>query len=125
MAASYEIDSDHSIVCIEYVGVMDPKTAYEIIDRMLEDPELKPGTHVISDHSRETTLARPAAVLRVMPRFVDLMRHVGARRCAVVATRAAQVGMVHLTAVYARKRGIELRPFRTREEAAAWLRGED
>jgi hypothetical protein len=125
VSATYEIDPDHSLLCVEHVGTTDPAQVYETIDRLLADPRVKPGMRVLSDHSRETTISTPKGVVATIPRFVEFMNHLGSFRCAIVAVKTAQIGMAHLAAVYARPRGIDIKVFRDRKRAETWLLGEE
>ena len=121
MPASYYIDAARSILCVEHVGETEPAQVYSVIDRMLADPRVRPGLQVVSDHSRETTISTIAGALDTLPRVIEFLDRMGSFRLAIVATRSVQIGMVHFSAVYARRRGIEMRAFRDRKEAEAWL----
>ena len=124
MPASYQIDTRRSLVCVEHFGPRNQQQFFALIDRLLADPRLRPGMHYLSDHSRETMIQTPDGVIATLPRFAEFIHYLQASRVAVITSTRAQLGMAHFAAVYARDRGIELRPFQDRGEAEVWLCGE-
>lgn len=122
MPASYEIDANRGWIRVVYTGPHKAEDVRQVMENLAEDPRVEPGMQMLSDHSRTTTPATPDLVVRVMPSLGRLAERLGPLRVAMVTPRDAQVGMAHMAVVHARPHGVEIRPFRSLEEAEAWLR---
>ena len=121
MGVSYEVDPDRALVCIEFFGTSGISEVYEVLDRVAADPRVGPGTSMISDHTRETTVADTTTLSPLLPRFADFMRKLESNRCALVSTNPAQLGAMNLFAAHADLHGFDVRVFRSRTEAEDWL----
>ena len=121
MPATYEIDPGRLRIRVEYSGALATEDVVAVNEHLVRDPRVRAGMTVLSDHSRSTTFATPDLVAEVMPSLGRLASHLGYLRVAMVTPRDVQLGMANMAAVYAKRRGIDIRAFRERPEAEAWL----
>ena len=122
MPVHYEVDPLRPLVRIEYIGPMILDEIFWVVDRLITDPRVRPGVNLLSDHSQATTSVTPQLVHTILSRFEQLADRIGSFRCALVSPRDAQFAIGNFMSVRAPLHaGVQLRPFRTREEAEAWL----
>jgi len=119
---SYEIDSASSMIRFELAGTLRSTEIIDALAQLRGDPDLERGMDILGDHSRLENFATTDLVLRTLPHLGRLVEALGPFRCAVVAPRDAQFGMVNVAIAYAQKYpDVRIRPFRSRDEAEAWL----
>jgi len=91
------------------------------VERLLADPELRPGLNLLSDH---TSLDVPATteMVKAIPALLEQLGNtLGRFRCAVVVATTVSYGMGRMADAYAEDGLAEVRVFRSLEEAEGWL----
>ncbi len=122
MGISYSIDRESGLLQTNWVGAIDGADFVSAYLRILGDPRLGAVTHEIADLTGVTRITLPVtAMKRVIAEVAR--RHPGARlRTAVIAPQDAQFGLARMYGSHATLAEIgEVRPFRTRRDALAWL----
>ncbi len=121
MPIEYRIDQEHSLVRFEVSDPLEPAQIAGTVQRLLADPELRPGLRILSDH---TNLDTPATtkMVKTLPAFLEqLGNNLGRFRCALVVSTTVSYGMGRMAEAYAEDGLAEVRVFRSLDEAEAWL----
>lgn len=121
MPVEYRIDREHSLIRVEVSEGPDLLQITETVQRLLSDPEFRPGLQILVDHSKTNVPVTTEAVKATPMLFAQLGQRLGAFRCAVVVPDDAPYGMTRMTEALADSGPAEVRAFRSLEEAEAWL----
>ena len=117
----YSIDARRGVVRIEMAGVVSASDTVEFLERLAEEPELRPGMPQLLDF---TQVAAPPTVTdseSVARTFSRLRSRFQGSRCAVIVADPLMYGAIRQFAALAARAGVDVRPFLDRREAEAWL----
>lgn len=124
MPVRYQIDQEHSLIRLELSDPLDRDAIPEIIGRLISDPGLRPGLSLLSDHS-ELKFTATTELVKAIPAVAhELADRLGPFRCALVVPSDASYGMARMAEAVAHGSPIQIRAFRSSEEAEAWLNSE-
>lgn len=118
------IDPERSMILIHRTrGSLDLDDLDDIISRIAGDRRVAPGFDVLWEVGPEVQGVPTMELLREHLRtLMRLRERLGSFRTAVVAHREVHYGLANTAAVHAAEQsGIELRTFRSREDAMRWL----
>ena len=121
MGLSYTIDLEHGVVRTRGWGVITSQEIRDDTSRKLADPRFDPRFRSLFDMTEASNLEiSPSALAQVAatPVYDD-----GVRR-AIVASADAVYGMARMYASFVSRAGQEVRVFRRRDIAEAWIEEE-
>lgn len=91
-----------------------------VLDDMIDDDRIGPGTHVLVD-ARGVTDAPSTPELRIIARDLTPLRDRGVEHIAVCAESTFIYGVARMFAVFAELIGLRVAAFRDMDEARRWL----
>ena len=125
MPITYQIDRTRRLIRTKCAGNV---TLNEVIGhfRTLErDPECPDRLNVLLDLSEMTSLPESEEMRAASYQVASVRKTVQFESCAVVAVSDALFGMSRMFAVFAESWFREILVFRARDEAEAWLAGQE
>jgi len=121
MPIESHIDEERRRVVARVHGDFTLGEIFEAINRSVQDPRFRPGFSVLSDH---TAVGEPLTSLQaqqMVEHLNSLTEFMAGSRWAVIASKPASYGMLHMVSVLAEHVPMDVRVFSTHEEAEAWL----
>lgn len=91
-----------------------------ILDELLDDPRIEPGTHLLFD-ARQVHGVPSTPELRIIARDMAPLHQRGVDRMAVCAEGAFVYGVARMFGVFAEAFGLHVAAFRNMREARDWL----
>lgn len=122
LTVEYRIVPGEPVVWIEVSGDISAREIESAVHALCADPAIPLGVALIVDQSG---LVKPpsASVVSVAPGLLlRLAGDKGVTRCATIAPADATFGVNRMIEVHAERTPVEVRTFKTREEAGAWIR---
>jgi hypothetical protein len=119
MGISYRIDKADRLITATGVGDVSFQDYRGVLAVMIEDPEFDPDFDRLWD-MREGHPTLSGDEVRGIAKVVSKV--VGGRRAAIVAPGDVAYGLARMYSVFLEDAGIDVQPFRTLDEATAWLR---
>jgi hypothetical protein len=121
MGVRFAIDKSARLVAYVVEGDATPGEARAFLDAVLAHPDFERGFDFLGDR-REVDRAPTAAYIHSLSHLMNARRVLlGPCRWAVVVADEAGYGMARLWEQLTGSSAIEVEPFRTPEEATAWL----
>jgi hypothetical protein len=114
---SHEIENDRALMTFE--GELDERQIRQAYAEVLSDPAFRPGCQIlVDDHATSFDPSIDDA-----QRLVDYFASLGdaVSHFAITVGTDVHFGIGRMVEVYCESRGVNLRIFRTVEEAADWL----
>jgi len=121
MPVKYTIEE--GLLILEMSGMYETQDVIQTFLAAMKDPACPHEVGFMLDVTQSESLAaRPAGDIRQTAEFVGPYAQRIRSRVAVVASKDVHFGLSQMGAVYSRGVGVDAKVFRTREEAAEWLR---
>jgi hypothetical protein len=120
MALSYDIDVASRLVVLT-CGDVTLERWRRTMGQVVADPRFRIGFGVLVDCRTATLAPETQDVVGVVDFLANRRARLGLSRWAVVVEEPAGYGMARMTAAIAESAGLELRAFRTMDEALEWL----
>jgi hypothetical protein len=117
----HEIDIERGLARVLYEGRCTVQELAATSEALLRDPDYQHVTRQLADLSACTAFDVPAEELRDLAHHVSVADQRAAVRLAVVAPQEVMFGMARLYAAHREPSPMEVRVFRDRAEALAWL----
>jgi len=121
---THAIDAEDEMARLEVTGPLRLEEIEQTVEALLADPAFRPGLRILSDHSRLQESASTELVMQVLPLLKRLAERLGTFKCALIVSGDASYGMGRMAEIYAQPTAASVRPFRSMDEAEAWLRDE-
>lgn len=119
MPVAYAFREPREIVVIAEGAVTFAEAAV-LLDELLDDPRVEPGTSMLVD-SRKVEEAPSTAELRIIARDLTPLHERGVSRIAVCAESMFVYGIARMFAVFAEMFGLHVAAFRDMDAAKQWL----
>jgi len=121
MPVKYTIEN--GLLILDLSGDYETQDLIQTFLAAMKDPACPHEVGLLIDVSQSDSFsARPAGEIRMAAEFIGPYAQRVRSRVAVVATKDVHFGLSQMGAVYSRAVGVDARVFRTRDEAAEWLR---
>jgi hypothetical protein len=121
MPVKYTIEN--GLLILDLSGDYETQDLIQTFLAAMKDPACPHEVGLLIDVSQSDSFAaRPAGEIRMAAEFIGPYAQRVRSRVAVVATKDVHFGLSQMGAVYSRGVGVDARVFRTRDEAAEWLR---
>ena len=121
VAIRTQVDHDASIIRFELEGTFETDEMLEALDRAFAERQAGRVYDVISDNRALTRAATPDQIQALVARLEREGKAAKGMRCAVVVTRDVSYGMMRVLAAHAEPLGIEVKVFRSLDEAIAFI----
>lgn len=122
MPISYQIDEEHNLVLTTGSGVITDEDILQHKNRLLSDPNFKPGMRELSDlRGIERLDVTPDGVMKMVQHDETHAPEVTAHRLAIVASKDVVYGMARMYQSLTEQIVVNVRIFRDFEAARAWL----
>ena len=118
MAFSYRIDKADQLITATALGDVSFQDYRAMLAVMIEDPDFDPEYDRLWD-MRQGSPTLSCDEVRGVAKVVANV--VGGRRAAIVAPGDVAYGLSRMYSVFLEDAGIDVQPFRTIDEATAWL----
>lgn len=122
MAVSYRIDED--LVEIVVVGEVTVDDVIGQIHASVQDPDLRPPTHLLLNVTESELLPHKEDVPRLAAALAAVQHQMGGR-IAVLVAHPVRFGLARQISAFLRGDGVQLMPFLEREQACLWLQGHE
>jgi hypothetical protein len=125
MPGVYDIRADEPLVECTFSGPTSPADCLRVIDQILADPRYREDFPCLIDNRDIAGAFTRADIDQVIPAVARALAGMTARpRVAIVVSRDVQYGLGRMfQALTGNLLNLDLRVFRDRAEAAAWLGG--
>lgn len=121
MPLTWDIDTSRKRVVVWLEGVLVEDELLAQGSELLENPQLRPGLDLLSDHTALEGVASPEFVRNGVEFLGRLASVLGSYRCALVAPGEAAFGMARMAALLSERTPVTVMAFRERAEAEGWL----
>ena len=121
MPISYRIDRDLNLLTVVGTGPVTDEDLAEYKGKLTADPDLAYVTREISDFRAANIAVSPKRIPEVARLHEEVFAGGQATRCAVLVASDLLYGLVRMYAQCIGRGDHEVAPFRTVEEARAWL----
>jgi hypothetical protein len=118
MAISYRIDKTDQLITATAFGDVSFQDFRAMLAVMIEDPDFDPEYDRLWDMRQGRPMLSADEVRGVAKVVANV---VGGRRAAIVAPGDVAYGLSRMYSVFLEDAGIDVQPFRTFDEATAWL----
>ena len=115
------IEKEAALARAEVWGVVTTEEILSAIDSVMEDPDFHSGFNGLSDHRKVDQILTPEQMHRLITHLATFRDRVANRRWAIVTGSQAAYGMIRMTSAHATRIPLDIRPFKTLEEAEEWL----
>jgi len=123
MPITFQIDRDAGIVRTRLSGQFSAPEVTAYRDRLLSDPDYRPGMLGFVDCREIESLPSADALQLLALEITRRQNTVGTTRVAVVVASEAAYGLMRMYEVYTAATSIKVKVFREEAEALSWLTG--
>jgi hypothetical protein len=115
------IDKEAALARAEVWGSVTTEEIIAAVDSVMQDPDFHSGLNGLSDHRQVDQILTPEQMHRLLNHLTTFRDRLANRRWAVVTGSQAAYGMIRMTSAHATRIPLDIRPFKTLEEAREWL----
>jgi hypothetical protein len=124
MPFSYRIEPEINLLLIYGEGVITQVERVEAIHAWLNDPNFRPGMDTLCDLSKAASVPSWSELGEIVAIVKRRLPSIGSKKVAIVSVRSLVFGVARQFQGLLEATPLDVRVFRNREAAMAWLQGE-
>jgi hypothetical protein len=121
MPVHQEVDAARGRVIAKVYGEVTLEQMIATIDASVRDPAFRPGFDVLSDHLGIEKVITTQQLKGVVNHLRSLSQYMSGSRWAIVTRDPASYGMMRMLSVYAEEIPMDVRVFKSMDQAEEWL----